>query len=535
MNPPSGRVLATRRRAARACALSLALHAPVASAQTFWTHYARSEARPGLVGEWGVAAVNVAAPLWIASVDEADRPITFNGQSGPVVGRQRLYALGRSGGISRLFAFRRADGACLWSSPVPNPVTDSWSSPALDEGSNTIIVAAGNRVLSFDAESGTQIWSATLSRNIVNASPLLTPEVPRRIFITDADGFGMSGRLYCINADPFDAARNPHPPGQILWSTIIGGSSGNSPAYAGDRIFVATVGEFGFSAGSILAFDARATAPHAPLWAYENTEPIGFFGGLSARNGEVYAASYAFSGGQNAANLVKLDAASGSLLWSVPCNRTDAIPIILDDGRIILSGGIAGFGASPSIQLFQDNVSHATQLWDSAIATWIDANSNGLRDPGEYLSIGGWTHQPLALTTPTSTRLLVGTLPAGTSTATPCTHLRLIDLSVAPTSPSFIVQTFIGAGSTPALVGASVFTIGAGGLHAFGPDLDVNRDGWIDAEDLHAWEASGPVPGTRDVDRNGITNDADRRLLIEEIRRDEHRDMAGPLGVRGRR
>ncbi|QYK47209.1 MAG: PQQ-binding-like beta-propeller repeat protein [Phycisphaeraceae bacterium] len=527
--------MATRRRAARACALLLALHAPVASAQTFWTHYARSEARPGLVGEWGVAAVNVAAPLWIASVDEADRPITFNGQSGPVVDRQRLYALGRSGGISRLFAFRRADGACLWSSPVPNPVTDSWSSPAIDEGSNNIIVAAGNRVLSFDADSGTQNWSATLSRNIVNASPLLTPEAPRRIFITDADGFGMSGRLYCINADPFDAARNPHAPGQILWSTVIGGTSGNSPAYAGGRIFVATVGEFGFSAGSILAFDARATAPHAPLWVYQNTEPFGFFGGLSIKEGNAFAASYAFGGGQNAANLVKLDAASGSLLWSVPCNRTDAIPIILDNGRIILSGGIAGFGASPSIQLFQDNGSDATQLWDSAIATWIDANSNGLRDTGEYLSVGGWTHQPVAITTTTSAHLLVGTLPTGTGTAAPCTNLRLIDLSVAPSSPSFIVQTFIGAGSTPALVGASVYTIGAGGLHAFGPDLDVNRDGWIDAEDLHAWEASGPVPGTRDIDRNGITNDADRRLLIEEIRRDEHRDMAGPLGVRGHR
>lgn len=482
-----------------------------------------------------MAAANATTPLWIASADDAGRGITFNGQSGPVVGRERVYALGKSGSMSRIYAFRRADGVCVWSRLVPNPTSDSWSTPALDEGANAVIVGAGNKVLAFDAHDGAARWTATLNRNIVNASPLVTETVPRRIFVTDADGFGLSGRLSCINADRFDAASNPHAPGTILWSVIVGGTTGNSPAYSDGRVFVATVGEFGFSAGSVLAFDASAITTPTPLWVFENVEPTGFFGGVSVRDGSLYAATYAFSGGQAAGNLVKLDAASGSLLWSVPSNRTDATPIVLDDGRVVLSGGLAGFGASPSIQLFDDLGSSAVMLWDSALATWSDTNGNGVRDAGEYLSIGGWTHQPVAFAASGSTRLLVGTLPAGSGTASPCTHLRVVDLAAAPSSPSFVVSTFLGAGSTPAMVGASIYTIGASGLHAFGPRFDVNADGSIDIEDLHGWESSGTVPGSRDVDRDGDVDQVDREILIEEIRRDEQRDMAGPPGVGGKR
>jgi outer membrane protein assembly factor BamB len=512
--------------------------APHASAQTLWTHFARNESRGSLTssadGGAQVGPAHIAAPLWACAVDDAARPITFNGQSGPVVDRERVYALGKSGGVSRVFAFRRADGLCLWSAAVPNPITDSWSTPAIDESGSSVVVAAGNEVSALNTLTGEALWSATLARNVVNASPLVTPDVPRRVFITDADGFGMSGRLYCINADHFDPSLNPFTPGQILWSVVVGGTSGNTPALADGRIIVASVGEFGFTPGSILAFDARATtASH--LWIFENTSPFGFYGGVSIKSGHAYAATYAFSGGQVAANLVKLDAATGSLMWSAPCNRTDATPIVLEDGRIVLSGGLAGFGASPSIQLFDDHGSHATMLWDSALATWSDTNSNGVRDTGEYLSIGGWTHQPVAISSPTSTRLLVGTLPSGTGTANSCTHLRLVDLNLTPTSPSFVQAVFTGAGSTPAVVGPFIFTVGASGLHCFGPDLDVNADGQIDIDDLHAWEGPHLIAGSRDVDRDGDVDATDRETLIGELRRDEQCDMTGPREVGGRR
>lgn len=538
MSRARSRGIAHLGRAALIC-LSAASCRASAEGQTLWTHFARSESRNAMVshadGGAQVTPSHLATPLWVASVDHAARPIVFNGQSGPVVDRERVYALGKSGGSSRLFAFRRADGHCLWSAVVPNPVTDSWSTPAIDESGSAIVVGAGNKVSAFHAITGATLWTATLGRSIVNASPLVTPDVPRRILITDSDGFGVSGRLYCINADRYDATLNPFVPGEILWSVVIGGSSGNTSACVNGTVIVPTVGEFGFSAGSVMAFDARATSTPAPLWAVENTSPFGFYGGVAAREGHAFAATYAFSGGQIAANLVKIDAATGALRWSVPCNRTDATPIVLDDGRIVVSGGLAGFGSSPSIQLFQDHGTHATMLWDSALATWADANANGSRDPGEYLSIGGWTHQPVAITSASSTRLLVGTLPSGTGTANPCTHLRLVDLGVSPASPSFTLATFTGAGSTPGAVGPSVYSVGASGLHCFGADLDVNADGLIDVEDLYAWEGPHPVAGSRDVDRDGDADGADREALISELRRDEQRDMIGAREVGGRR
>lgn len=509
----------------RACVSLVAAGMAVAGAhaQGFWTQFAKDPARSGLAPRSSTAA-SIASPLWVASTDEMGRSITFNGQSGPVVDRERVYALGRSGGVSRVFAFRRSDGACLWSATVPNPVTDSWSSPAIDEGNDALIVAAGNRTLAFDRRSGASLWSTTLTRNVVNASPLVAPIRPRRVFVTDADGFGMSGRLYCINADAFDAERNPYAPGQVLWSAVIGGTSGNSPTFAAGRVIVASVGEFGFSAGSIYAFDARATSEPAPAWAFENVAPLGFYGGVAARDGFVYASTYAFSGGQNAGNLVKLDAATGTLVWSVPSNRTDATPIPLPDGRIVVSGGLLGFGASPSIQVFQDNGGSATQVWDSALATWNDTNGNGVRDTGEYLSIGGWIHQPAAVAHGNGVRLVVGTLPPGSSTAPPCTHLRIVDLGVAPNAPGFVVATYVGAGSTPAVVGPSVYSIGEAGLHAFGPDYDVDGNGRLDIEDLYAWEQGH---GSRDVERDGDVDASDRDALIEELRRDEVGDMTG--------
>src|SRR5690606_6027006 len=93
-----------------------------------------------------------------------------------------------------------------------------------------VITASGRFVTAFDLGTGSLRWQTELGRNVVNASPLVV-EDSGRLFITDYDGFGLSARLYCIDLGP------PNP-GAILWSVTIGGSSGNSPAYADGRVFV---------------------------------------------------------------------------------------------------------------------------------------------------------------------------------------------------------------------------------------------------------------------------------------------------------
>ena len=252
----------------------------------------------------------------------------------------------------------------------------------------------------------------------------------------------------------------------------------------------------------------------------------GFFGGVSIRDGALYAASYTFSGGQDSANLVKLDATTGALIWSTPANRTSSTPIVLPDARVLLSTGLAGFGSLPSLQLFAPD---GTRLWDTALATADDANSNGAIEIGEFFAIGGWTHMPAVIETDTQQIAYAGAPPLTGGFFGANTELHRVDLSRHPTDPGFVVQTFVGAGSTPAIANGTLYTIGASGLHAFGafegfaPE-DINTDCAMNSEDLYAWEAGH---GRRDVDGNGSVDEADRTALREALRANETDDVTG--------
>jgi outer membrane protein assembly factor BamB len=436
------------------------------AAQT-WTHFARGPDRTGVASG---PAPDLAA-RWLAYHDPSGQAIAFVGQSGVVVEGARVYALGKSGGVDRLYAIRRDDGEVVWGAPVDPPYLGSWSTPAIDQGNGAVIGASGSAIRAFDRLTGAPRWQTPLPRPVVNASPLVTGEMGNRdrVFITDYDGFGASGRLHCINADPFDAALNPWQPGEIVWSVVLGGTSGNTPAWRAGVVYVASASdESGLSGGMIRAFDAGATGPPPPLWEFENPAGSGFFGGVCVHaEGTgvfVYGASYAFSGGQTAGRLVKVDALDGSLVWAVPCNRTSATPIPLGDGRIVLSGGTLGFGSMPSVELFADD---GLLLWDTALETWQDVNSNGVMEVGEFLLVGGWTHQPAAVVTGGGVLFFAGAAPTGAWSGA-CTDLYALDLSREPAEPGFVAGHVIAAGSSPGLAGANLYTIGAGGVAAFG-------------------------------------------------------------------
>jgi outer membrane protein assembly factor BamB len=344
-------------------------------------------------------------------------------------------------------------------------------------------------VTAVDAANGAERWTAALQRSVVNASPAVSGDLgpSDRAFITDYDGLGGSGRLYCVNVDPFDPVVNPHEPGAIVWSVVLGTTSGNSPAYAGGVVYVAGVAdETGASPGIVRAYPAGATSAPSPLWEFVNIADAGFFGGVSVSGGAVFAASYAFAGGQFAGNLVRLDAATGALAWSAPSNRTDATPLPLPGGFVALSGGLEGFGSRPSVQLFRDLGSAAALEWDTALDTWEDVNLNGSMDAGEFLLVGGWTHQPAAAEGD-GLVLYAGAVPPGEGGA-PCTDVFALDLSFAPGEAGFIAAHRAGAGSTPALSGGWVYTVGAAGLAAFAPPLlciaDCDGSGILDIDDF---------------------------------------------------
>ncbi|MBL4591470.1 MAG: PQQ-like beta-propeller repeat protein [Phycisphaerales bacterium] len=447
--------------------------APVQSTR-LWTQFGQNASHASISN---APIADLVAAMWVSD-GNTQTQIIFLPQSGIVADNHAVYALGFNANGSSgdlLAAFDPQTGDLLWTAPIPIAIFDSWSTPAIDQRQKTIFAASGSAITAINTITGEQRWQTIFDRPIVNASPIITTDLPmmNRLFITDyAFGGAQTGQLYCINIDPFNPTTNPYQPGEIVWKTsLIGPTSGNTPAYSSGIVYTSTAGS-STNAGLVHAFDALSTTAPPPLWTITNPEPSGFFSGVSLADGSLYASSYNFSTGQHNSNTIKVNTATGALIWSTPSNRTDVSPIITNDGRVILSGGTqAGaftfFGSIPSIQLFD---SDGTLLWDSADETLDDANANGTYDPGEtYLSLGGWTHQPILVERNGATLLYVGTLadPDQFGFFAPCSDLRLIDLDLLPTDSGFIIDHFPGAGTTPAVANGVLYAVGENGLHAF--------------------------------------------------------------------
>lgn len=411
-----------------------------------WTHLARSPARDAVT--YG-APRNLNNLAWVFRLGLDDE---FVGPSSPVVTDGRVFANVRHfennlQTSNRLVAVDALAGSELWNVPIELDALDSWSSPAVDVRNGTVLIGSGSTLHALDTSTGRERWQTRLlpGRLVVNASPVVTSNLvtngtpSNRVFITD---FGtQSATLYAINVDPRDETNNPHDPGEIVWTALLGGASGASPAYKGGRVYVTTV------SGEVQAFNARANG--APLWTFR-AAAAGFFGGLSIRGAFVYAATYEFNGGENNSRLYKIAANSGELAWEIPCERTSSIPVIVGDRTIYLSGGVHGFGSAVKIQAFADHGERAELLWDTHA------------DTGGALVIGGWSHQPAF----SCGMLYAGTLPSEPG-FTAYRDLRILDVSLRPTDPGFVVAFDPDAGSSPALASNRIYSIGPNGLFSF--------------------------------------------------------------------
>ena len=500
---------------------------------------------------------DLTTPLWVFpdSDPSVAGPIEWARDAGTAVSDGLVLAVSKqdaAGNPARLWAITRGSGQLAWSAELPDLVQDSWATPTIDRRNNTVLYAGGRAgapggvVQARRLSDGTLLWQTQLDKDVVNASVAVTTDLgPRdRAFITDFEGFfagGDGGVLYCINVDPFNDGRgqdgrpvnNPYAPGEIVWSVpLMSGASGATPAYADKRVYVATAGDFDNAiGGSILAFDATAaTAQDAELWRTDVGGDDGFFGGLAVADGAVYAATFDFFGGRNASRIVKADANDGSILWTAPADRTNAIPVPFGDDRVLLATGLGGFGTVPSVQIFRDDANAASLVADAAVDTWQD-NGNGFIEPGEFDVLGGWTQHPHIVNDHPATggpAAFVGSLDiASAGQLFPgYDRISLIDLTMPFDDPASIVTSFDGAGSSPAVVQRSLYTVGAAGVHAFGEPflIDVNDDGRADIEDLYAWHAGAP---DRDVNRDGVVDQTDADALEAELRRHEREDMIG--------
>lgn len=493
------------------------------------------------------------SPRWVCNTDVAGHPVIFLGQS-PLA----VYAgEGASDGMVftvglinadlgaetinpyRLFAISRATGQVAWQSVIAAPTLESNPGPGIDEAHRTVIVASGRQVQAMRLSDGAAAWSFSTTSDLVNVSPLIVDRRGAgRVLITDYNGGITStstpeAKLYCINTDAFDAVANPYQPGQLVWQVSISTSSGNSVSFlpraqgGDDLVFVASPGRYRTQAGSIRAYRLdQTTQSITPVWTRANPSVLGYFGGVVAMPpesgsapgtpGSIYAATYSFFGGIDSANLVKINARTGTLVWSAPANRTQSIPVPVPGGLVALSTGLNGYSTIPALELFLDGASSGQLLWHTDLT----------------LDLGGWTNQPVLARFGGRTLLAIGS-PAyfpDVSYDNPydlSNTLSLVDLSLSPSSPGFLVQQFSGVGGSPAIVGGSLYAVGVIGLAAFGPtpsDLDVNQSGTIDVNDLYAWERG---EGLRDIDRDGVVDARDKALLVSTLRGGETAALKG--------
>ena len=451
---------------------------PIPITPAWWTQLGGSSLHTGSSQTPQTSGVHLSNPRWIATGD-GSITLEFTPQSGVVADNERVYAVGLDQQFTQhLAAFDQNTGQLAWATEIPFSLLDSWSTPSIDTINNTIIFGSGFSMIALDRFTGNLQWTTTLSTPIVNASPCVTDDLgdADRVFITDYSfSSGANGSLICINIDPFSPS-NQYAPGDIVWTIELPGDcSGNTPAYRDGVVYVSTADNGFGGSGHILAFDATATAAPSPIWDTPNPQPHGFYSAVTYADGYVYASSYNFAGLQRSANTIKLNASTGLVVWSVPTVRTDASPLVLPNGKILVSGGVPTSpttlftGSLPAIELIDDLGISAVVLWDSFEATHEDLNDSGTWDQGEpFLSLGGWGHHPITFISQRKTKLLVGTMtpPSGFNPFSHASDLHTIDLSKHPTDAGFILSSVPNTGTTPALVGNAIFSTSSTGLSA---------------------------------------------------------------------
>lgn len=409
------------------------------------------------------ASISTTAPphlntvRWIAQPQPDEE---FVANANPIIEKGRVFIPARifndwTHVSNAVICFSEQNGARLWRTELPMDFSESWSSLAVHPVNGSIIAATDRTITALNTDDGAFCWSIEPGGRIINSSPTISTGLfnsgkpANRVFISNyyaAPGGGTTPTLYAINVDQFDGDGNPYQPGEVVWSVPIDRPQGSTVAYHGGAVFVAT------TTGKVYSLDACTGKQN---WL-QTVASLRCFGGVTVCNGAVFAAGYNFNAGQNNARLAKLDATDGTLIWTTPCERTDSIPVVTGDGRIVVSGGIGGpFGSAPKVQMFVDNGNSASLVWDSHV------------DTAGALSIGGWATQPVFA----CGYLFVGQPPDGD--LSPYLKLQMLNLNYQPGQPGFVRSEHIGAGGSPAINGQSLYSIGTDGLVAIGRRLGM--------------------------------------------------------------
>jgi outer membrane protein assembly factor BamB len=489
-----------------------------------WPHYGRTANRCSIAVD-GPNEINSTTLAWEAWEDPCypGYEISFEAATGAVVYSGRVFAYAKyfepnesypdefDYVASQLMAFDANDGSFEWLRIIDQAIWDSWSSPCVDTKNNSVLIGSGDKVYCFDCNSGEARWTRQLDNSVINASICVAQDIAyARAFITDYSGyFSAAGKLYCINLDA-NSIQNPYNPGDVVWSDVIGSTSGNTPAYKDGVVYVTTLTDPNHtwiegdpnSGGMVYAYDADATTA-TKLWGTLDPNFEGFCGGLTVtKAGYLYAANYDFYDKEDNSILCKIDCTNGAIVWKTLVERTEMMPVVVGD-KIYISGGYDDAMSRPKVEAYQDFGTSVTKLWETPAS----------------MRVGYWTAQPVYA----AGKLYVGCVPADNMFGAADT-LYILDVNTTPADPNFIIDQFDGCGNSPAVTYDSLYSIGANSLFKFHqPALlaDVIKNGAVDNFDLkeftNQWLYDGAVGMMRcDMDLDGDVDFYDYVYLADE-------------------
>lgn len=319
---------------------------------------------PPLVVKW---SVNLGAPV-----------------SYPLIASGRVFVLAGPDSLSHvnLYALDGKTGAIVWGPVLIPEGAFSWAAAAYDQGSIFVVPDESNpfgegAMFAFDASTGNQLWSATLSGQYLFSSP--PTAVGGRVY---TGGAGSGGTVYAV--DETD--------GKTLWTASVANGDNSSPAVTSTGVYVSyvcpqtyrfnpTTGaqiwhysgpcEGGGGAtpvlygGSLYVRDSLVNSDNGVILNATSGIVTGYFNSQFA---PAFAAGTAFYTESNSLTAVKIS--SGATQWTAVPSNGDSYaspPIVVNQVVYVgtAAGNLEGYNTLTGAKVFTVNVGAPISAYDS--------------------------------------------------------------------------------------------------------------------------------------------------------------------------
>ncbi len=318
--------------------------------------------------------------------------------------------------VNRLVCLDQLTGQILWNAafePTPDTCQEWGCSPVFDNGR---VFLSGLKTVCLNATDGREIWSFSppTGRGAVDGGPVVAYG---RVLVSDWDGH----QYYCLDEET----------GGMLWNCTVKGIAQSTPAISeGKAILTAWEWSLGGVVYCINFEDG------SEIWNHSlSNSPCG---SAALSQNAAYITTYNFEGD---GSVMAISIRNGSLLWEEYMARTDCTPALHGE-RLYVCGGIDGFSAK------------ATYCFNSSTGDLIWSTSD---DEG----IGEWRCSPAYA----DGMLFVGKTE----------NMNYAELYALNASTGKTVWSYPAGGSSPAVAGGMVFTIGQGRVYAFGSIDDADN------------------------------------------------------------